>query len=1030
MYKVGSFLLVLQRHPRMIGSCEVARSGESWVCNDMGGQFRVIATISDKKSAEFLAALDHLCSRREVNMSGQVCDPTPCWIHIPSATCVAVMTVTLPRIPLAQHRATQQSRLTLLNTLSKSEPIFVLGAESSNAVLPEGLPNFSVLTSNMTVPRPGEFPEILPNQPMSLAKLPVDVLETIVSNIHDSVSLANLGGSCRIFRELTRLKVPHLRLKLFPHQLDSLDRMLQMETPSPNVPDPTYQICSSVQKLPTVTPSISRKSTVEVPWSRSCDFIDPADVIPLSPSSDISDSPRDSRSFESTTSDGDEFVTPKKRRRINDPNDLETDGDVRFIEATPNSAMPVDTDGGILLLPIELQKSNASTGLWYSDLTSELCHVPPKVPKVLGGLLCDPPGLGKTITCLALILKTLIRPRDRLFNCCRDALTSVPTVDRVVSNRMRDRYRRRNLLHSHATLIAVPTVLLDHWQHQITTHTDPAAELRILRINGDVPSPVTLVAYDIVLVGIERFSLEWKRAPLVSFDRRRKSRDAADDQEPASPSPFLQVMWRRVIVDEGHALKRQSLTTLWGSLAVHLECQARWVVTGTPTLKNDTLYHLLTPLTFLRLKPHTDDKGNFWNRRICQPLTRGASLVETDCAKERLQIVLDNLMIHHSSSEVKLPQTTVHDVELRFPSAQAATSYNDLVLLVRRNLCVTRYMDQPFRDAFKDSILHSKARAMANEALRNVRKACCVLGHVGLAYESSDGKDVVTSTTDMLKVTHAPAEKIEYIDQVVRSGVVNLDVDDQRSTFKCSAPGCECSMSFPFLGPCGDVLCEDHVNQSLSGSRCITCNLHFDINDFQRLQPQLTQKYWRGISLWLDNPGPKTAFILKVLQEHPEMSKVIIYSQFVEHLGSVAHHLQEKNIPFVSFVRDEIPVSRFKDENSGIRVILLSDEGAYGLDLSIASGLFILEPIWDEGKQDQIIRRAHRIGRKGALNVYKLYMKGTIEEGIYQRLDKVSTEFGYHLNGSLLQKDKSLSDELKVRDYLLGVSFCRTFDGS
>lgn len=53
-----------------------------------------------------------------------------------------------------------------------------------------------------------------------------------------------------------------------------------------------------------------------------------------------------------------------------------------------------------------------------------------------------------------------------------------------------------------------------------------------------------------------------------------------------------------------------------------------------------------------------------------------------------------------------------------------------------------------------------------------------------------------------------------------------------------------------------------------------------------------------------------------------------------------------------------------------------------GLNLTAADYVFILDPWWNLAAENQAIGRAHRIGQKRAVFVYRFITAGTLEEKI------------------------------------------------
>jgi TATA-binding protein-associated factor len=56
--------------------------------------------------------------------------------------------------------------------------------------------------------------------------------------------------------------------------------------------------------------------------------------------------------------------------------------------------------------------------------------------------------------------------------------------------------------------------------------------------------------------------------------------------------------------------------------------------------------------------------------------------------------------------------------------------------------------------------------------------------------------------------------------------------------------------------------------------------------------------------------------------------------------------------------------------------------GGLGLNLTAADTVIFLEHDWNPQKDIQAMDRAHRLGQKRAVNVYRILVKGTLEESI------------------------------------------------
>lgn len=125
--------------------------------------------------------------------------------------------------------------------------------------------------------------------------------------------------------------------------------------------------------------------------------------------------------------------------------------------------------------------------------------------------------------------------------------------------------------------------------------------------------------------------------------------------------------------------------------------------------------------------------------------------------------------------------------------------------------------------------------------------------------------------------------------------------------------------------------------------------------------------------------------IKKNINEH----KIVIFSQFTSMLKKIEEKIKEQNINYVYLdgstsakKRIEL-VDKFNNDES-IRIFLISlKAGGTGLNLTSSDVVIHFDPWYNPGVHDQASDRAHRIGQKNMVNIYKLIAKDTIEETIY-----------------------------------------------
>lgn len=141
-------------------------------------------------------------------------------------------------------------------------------------------------------------------------------------------------------------------------------------------------------------------------------------------------------------------------------------------------------------------------------------------------------------------------------------------------------------------------------------------------------------------------------------------------------------------------------------------------------------------------------------------------------------------------------------------------------------------------------------------------------------------------------------------------------------------------------------------------------------------------------STFEDSSG-KFSMVVEMLQLLIESgNKVLVFSSFVKHLQLFVSHLQKESIPFCYLdgqTKDrQAEVDRFQNDDD-FKIFLLSlKAGGLGLNLTKAEYVFLLDPWWNPAAEAQAYDRAHRIGQKKNVFVYKFISKDTIEEKILE----------------------------------------------
>jgi TATA-binding protein-associated factor len=119
--------------------------------------------------------------------------------------------------------------------------------------------------------------------------------------------------------------------------------------------------------------------------------------------------------------------------------------------------------------------------------------------------------------------------------------------------------------------------------------------------------------------------------------------------------------------------------------------------------------------------------------------------------------------------------------------------------------------------------------------------------------------------------------------------------------------------------------------------------------------------------------------------------RVLIFCQMKQMLDIVENVLFKKHMPSVTYMRLDgstdankrhAVVQTFNSDPSIDCLLLTTHVGGLGLTLTGADTVIFVEHDWNPMKDLQAMDRAHRIGQKKVVNVYRLITKGTLEEKI------------------------------------------------
>ncbi|WP_312547361.1 DEAD/DEAH box helicase [Massilia sp.] len=117
--------------------------------------------------------------------------------------------------------------------------------------------------------------------------------------------------------------------------------------------------------------------------------------------------------------------------------------------------------------------------------------------------------------------------------------------------------------------------------------------------------------------------------------------------------------------------------------------------------------------------------------------------------------------------------------------------------------------------------------------------------------------------------------------------------------------------------------------------------------------------------------------------------KVLVFSQFVDHLSLIRKHLDARGIRY-QYLDGATPMQERKKRvdafqaGEGDLFLISLKAGGVGINLTAADYVIHMDPWWNPAVEDQASDRAHRMGQQRPVTIYRLVARHTIEEGIVE----------------------------------------------
>jgi SNF2 family DNA or RNA helicase len=639
------------------------------------------------------------------------------------------------------------------------------------------------------------------------------------------------------------------------------------------------------------------------------------------------------------------------------------------------------------------KRINGMGATTYEEVVSGM-SVKDEPEEVLGGLLGDDMGLGKTIQTLSLL-----------------AATTEEAETFGKENVMRQSAGEMMLkAHSKGTLLICPVSTIKNWEDQIPEHIKAGAlSYHIYHGSNRIQNPLELTKYDIVITTYGT----------VNAEVNGKTNKSAH-------SPLMQLKWFRIVLDEAHTIREAN--TKQSKAICGLHAQRRWCLTGTAI--QNRIDDLGSLTKFLRLYPY--DTAALFNQYVRGPATSGdANFIQT------LRVFVDSFSLRRLKDRIDLPKRSEPLVTLPFSAEEETlhTFFKDLSqiqvdeLTRRRN---TGEKGGKHMHSVLQGILALRRIAAQGKELLNDKDLIRLQGMS--AAEAID----LDNDQEWKLITKRDADQHLAM-------LAEADYDFCRSCSKkigAETPAAEGSDGPDevrcYVLPCYDVVCHDcfeEVKDSFDAqpdtapSTCPFCQatiasqyITIPTGSTEGIETPdentLGEKSKEAQPRTYGGPHTKTKALLKDIQEMKDMSeplvangepplKCVVFSEWTTHLDLIERALTDYGHTFVRIdgkmslpKRRKVLDALNTDDN--VTILLASIKAAgQGLNLTSASRVFIMEPLWNPAAEVQAVDRVHRIGQKREVIITRYRMEKSIEQKI----------------GELQQKKIKLADVSMNRNY-------------
>ncbi|GAA6017503.1 hypothetical protein JCM8202_005709 [Rhodotorula sphaerocarpa] len=644
---------------------------------------------------------------------------------------------------------------------------------------------------------------------------------------------------------------------------------------------------------------------------------------------------------------------------------------------------------------------------WLNTGTEETTRDTPRLKR--GGILADEMGLGKTMQTIALI--------------CTD-----DTGEGVLESGPEEPDER----YDDMTLIVCPLSVAANWTEQLQQHVGKKRlKWHVYHGEGRDLTKRELRRFDVVITTYQVLAGSLQDGDSKRSSRASSVKDGFDDNDESDLHPHKKqkvkkdsvlhaIKWRRVVLDEGHLVKNPK--SKMSRACADLKAERRWILTGTPILNSAA--DLGSMLSFLKLcKPL--DEAEVWKQYVTKASDeKRAKLLRAIVLSTTLRRTKDMVDVN-GKPLVALPAVTYykHEVELQ---GEARQLYAEVEAEISAGVKQVMTADGAQPSVTRILCLLLRLRQLACDP------SLCPPDFIA---DLRDRKLAARIQHDHDTALGVPSGQLESEQLGFLRGLLREMTEAGADCLACNQWAVD-----PRITICQHFFCQSCIEAAVDArAACPYCGLHLSRDHViapaaeRSVTPSTSRSgsVSRNGSVALAENSAKTAALIKLLKASGPGVKSLVFSQWTGHLDRIQAALTEEGIATCrldgslrqekresivkTFVRPNKAGTAGNQDRENPMVMLLSlQAGALGLNLTVASQVFMMDPWWQPAIEAQAIDRVNRIGQTKAVRIFQIVAKGTVEERVLsvqaQKEAVIAQAFSGHKNVSQSRAKIEITD--------------------